>query len=289
MVASGAVRVGSTGPGHSEATVPIPDPTASIATASTATAHPAKATTSRRRHARRSRWLLLVLLVPALLGVASCASSGAGPAAPASGRSAVDLKETAVARPTTDTEVFLAPDAAEPDQVLPARTEFGSPLALMVVDDRVPGWLEVLLPTRPNQSAGWIRADGVEVRRTTMAVRVDLATRRLVVSDAGAVVLETPVAVGAPGTPTPTGTFFVVDELATGSASSSYGPFAFGLSAHSEVLTEFAGGDGQVGIHGTNDPSSIGNPVSNGCVRVPNEVAVRLNELLVLGTPVVVA
>lgn len=194
-----------------------------------------------------------------------------------------------MARPTVDTEVFLAPDASELDQVLPARTGFGSPLALMVVDDRVPGWLEVLLPTRPNRSTGWIRSDGVEVRRTTMAVRVDLATRRLVVSDAGAVVLETPVAVGAPGTPTPTGTFFVVDELATGSMSSSYGPFAFGLSAHSEVLTEFAGGDGQVGIHGTNDPSSIGNPVSNGCVRVPNEVAVRLNELLVLGTPVVVA
>jgi lipoprotein-anchoring transpeptidase ErfK/SrfK len=194
-----------------------------------------------------------------------------------------------VARPTVDTEVFSAPDAAGPDQVLPARTEFGSPLALMVVDDRVSGWLEVLLPTRPNQSTGWIRADGVEVRRTTMAVRVDLAARRLVVSDAGNVVLETPVAVGAPGTPTPTGTFFVVDELATGSTSSSYGPFAFGLSAHSEVLTEFAGGDGQVGIHGTNDPSSIGNPVSNGCVRVPNEVAIRLNELLGLGTPVVVA
>jgi lipoprotein-anchoring transpeptidase ErfK/SrfK len=273
--------------------VPIADPTssttiASTATAPTATVNSAEAATSRRRPARRARRLLLVLLVPALLA-AACSTSGAGPAAPASGRSAADLTETAVARPTVDTEVFSAPDAAGPDQVLPARTEFGSPLALMVVDDRVPGWLEVLLPTRPNQSTGWIRADGVEVRRTTIAVRVDLAARRLVVSDAGNIVLETPVAVGAPGTPTPTGTFFVVDELATGSTSSSYGPFAFGLSAHSEVLTEFAGGDGQVGIHGTNDPSSIGNPVSNGCVRVPNEVAVRLNELLGLGTPVVVA
>ena len=55
------------------------------------------------------------------------------------------------------------------------------------------------------------------------------------------------------------------------------------------MLTEFAGGDGQVGIHGTDDPGSIGNPVSNGCVRVPNDVAVQLAELLPLGTPVVVA
>jgi lipoprotein-anchoring transpeptidase ErfK/SrfK len=269
--------------------VPIVDPTTSAPTASTATDHAARTAAPRRCLVRRSRRLLLALLVVALAGAAACSSPGAGPAAPASGRSAADLTETAVARPTVDTEVFTAPDAAGPVRVLPARTEFGSPLALMVVDDRVPGWLEVLLPTRPNQSTGWIRADGVEVRRTTIAVRVDLAARRLVVSDAGNIVLETPVAVGAPGTPTPTGTFFVVDELATGSMSSSYGPFAFGLSAHSEVLTEFAGGDGQVGIHGTNDPSSIGNPVSNGCVRVPNEVAVRLNELLGLGTPVVVA
>jgi lipoprotein-anchoring transpeptidase ErfK/SrfK len=269
--------------------VPIADPTTSAPTASTATDHAARTAAPRRCLVRRSRRLLLALLVVALAGAAACSSPGAGPAAPASGRSAADLTETAVARPTADTEVFTAPDAAGPVRVLPARTEFGSPLALMVVDDRVPGWLEVLLPARPNQSTGWIRADGVEVRRTTIAVRVDLAARRLVVSDAGNIVLETPVAVGAPGTPTPTGTFFVVDELATGSTSSSYGPFAFGLSAHSEVLTEFAGGDGQVGIHGTNDPSSIGNPVSNGCVRVPNEVAVRLNELLGLGTPVVVA
>ncbi|HEY6531060.1 MAG TPA: L,D-transpeptidase [Acidimicrobiales bacterium] len=255
-------------------------------TASTTVAHPAEERSS-RRPVGRFHWLLLVLLVPALLGVAACSSSGAGPAA--SGRSASALEETSVARPVVDTEVFAAPDASRPDQVLPARTEFGSPLALVVVDDSVPGWLEVQLPTRPNESTGWIRSDGVEVRRVTMAVLVDLEARRLVVTDAGAVVLEAPVAVGASATPTPTGTFFVVDKLATGSASGPYGPFAFGLSAHSEVLTEFAGGDGQVGIHGTNDTSSIGNPVSNGCVRVPNDVVTQLNELLPLGTPVVVA
>ena len=116
-----------------------------------------------------------------------------------------------------------------------------------------------------------------------------MAARRLVVTDGGRVVLETAVAVGAAGTPTPTGTFFLVDKLATGQPDGPYGPFAFGLSAHSEVLTEFAGGDGQVGVHGTSDPTSIGRPVSNGCVRVPNGVAALLEDLLPLGTPVTIA
>jgi lipoprotein-anchoring transpeptidase ErfK/SrfK len=101
-------------------------------------------------------------------------------------------------------------------------------------------------------------------------------------------VLTTPVAVGSPESPTPTGHFFLVDKLDTQSASSAYGPFAFGLSGHSDVLTEFAGGDGQIGIHGTNDPSSIGNAVSHGCVRVPNDVIAQLNDLVPLGTPVTI-
>ena len=55
------------------------------------------------------------------------------------------------------------------------------------------------------------------------------------------------------------------------------------------MLTEFAGGDGQIGIHGTNDPASIGHDVSHGCIRVPNQVMEELNRILPLGTPVVVS
>ena len=93
---------------------------------------------------------------------------------------------------------------------------------------------------------------------------------------------------GAADAPTPTGAFYVIDKLATGDPDDTYGPFAFGLSAHSDVLTDFAGGDGQVGIHGTNDPGSIGEAVSHGCIRVPNDVAVVLEERLHLGTPVTI-
>jgi lipoprotein-anchoring transpeptidase ErfK/SrfK len=41
-------------------------------------------------------------------------------------------------------------------------------------------------------------------------------------------------------------------------------------------------------IHGTNDPSSIGNSVSAGCLRVSERSLVRLKPVLGLGTPVIV-
>ncbi len=130
------------------------------------------------------------------------------------------------------------------------------------------------------------RLQSVQVAAWRSANRTAWASK-LSVGDA--VVLETPVAVGAPDAPTPTGTFAVIDRLQSPDPASPYGPFALGLSAHSDTFSEFAGGDGQIGIHGTDDPSSIGQAVSHGCVRVPNDVVARLAELLPLGTPVIVA
>jgi lipoprotein-anchoring transpeptidase ErfK/SrfK len=67
---------------------------------------------------------------------------------------------------------------------------------------------------------------------------------------------------------------------------SVYGPYAYGLSAHSDALTSFSGGDAEVGIHGNNDASVLGQSVSSGCVRMSNDGITRLTEMLPLGTPV---
>jgi lipoprotein-anchoring transpeptidase ErfK/SrfK len=170
---------------------------------------------------------------------------------------------------------------------LPAQTEFGSPRALLVVD-RQPGWVRVQLPVRPNGSTGWVPEDAVDLVAGDHRVEVDLAARRLTVFDGDEVLLETAVAVGAPDAPTPTGTFALIDRLQSPDPAGAYGPFALGLSAHSDTFSEFAGGDGQIGIHGTDDPSSIGQPVSHGCVRVPNDVVTLLATVLPLGTPVTI-
>ena len=225
--------------------------------------------------------------VPAAIETSAPTTSVPAPSATAAADDPA-LHASTVARATADVAVYAAPGAPAPSSVLPATTEFGSPRALLVVADEGE-WLEVSLPVRPNGSTGWVRRDGLELRTVDEAVLVDTTTRILTLLDAGVPVLTTPVAVGTPENPTPTGAFFVVDKLDTGDPSGPYGRFAIGVSAHSDTLTEFAGGDGQVGIHGTDDPASIGQAASHGCVRVPADVAQRLADTVNLGTPVVVS
>jgi lipoprotein-anchoring transpeptidase ErfK/SrfK len=64
-----------------------------------------------------------------------------------------------------------------------------------------------------------------------------------------------------------------------------YGAYAYGLSAYSNVIRSWRWG-GVVGIHGTNDQSSIGRAVSHGCIRLRNDDISRLVRILPLGTPV---
>jgi lipoprotein-anchoring transpeptidase ErfK/SrfK len=168
------------------------------------------------------------------------------------------------------------------------KTKLGSKTTLLALDSK-DGWVQVALPTRPNGSQGWVEAGDVQPRTDDFAINVDLGAKKITVQKNGQSVLESPVAVGADSTPTPKGTFYTTDLLDTGNANGDYGPFAFGLSGHSDTLTEFAGGDGQIGIHGTDDPSSIGKAVSHGCVRMPNDVITKLATMIPLGTPVTIA
>ena len=181
-------------------------------------------------------------------------------------------------------EVYAAPGGA-PMLTLTPTTSFGTTRVLLVEEERN-GWLKVRLPIRPNHQTGWIPADRVSVEDVDLAVHIDLQTRTLTVGDGDVALLSTPVAIGTTEHPTPVGTFYITDKLATPDPDGAYGPFAFGLSGYSETLTEFAGGDGQIGIHGTNDPTSIGREASHGCIRVPNAIVEDLADLLPLGTPV---
>lgn len=82
------------------------------------------------------------------------------------------------------------------------------------------------------------------------------------------------VAVGKPSTPTPKGTFRIKNK-----AANPGGPFGarwLGLSITS----------GGYGIHGTNNPSSIGNAVSNGCIRMYNNDIIFLYNTVPVGTTV---
>ncbi len=181
-------------------------------------------------------------------------------------------------------DVFDSPDVgAAPSRTLANPRPSGAEEAFLVIGRR-PGWLVVMLPVRPNGSTGWIRSDDVTLAGHDYRIVVELGAHRLTVFKGDAVFHEEPVGVGVATTPTPGGRFYTVELFR--SQKAAYGPYAYGLSGYSEVLYDFAGGDGQFGIHGTSDPAGLGTDVSNGCIRMSNEGITKLAETLPIGVPV---
>lgn len=173
---------------------------------------------------------------------------------------------------------------AKPVATLTATTPMGSARVLLAKRD-AGEWIEVLLPVRPNGATGWVRRSDVVVQQITERIVIDISDRTLVLRAGGSQVVSTKVATGAARTPTPVGTFFVTDRVRTTDPKGAYGAFALGISAHSASLTKFGDGDAQIGIHGTNEPASIGTATTHGCVRVPNSVVRKLEDVP-LGTPI---
>lgn len=101
---------------------------------------------------------------------------------------------------------------------------------------------------------------------------VDLSDRTLYLLDSNIVVNAYPVGIGKIVTRTPFGEFTIINkELNPGGP---YGAFWMGLSKP------------HYGIHGTDNPSSIGKQVSHGCIRMQNEDVLALSKLVPLGTRV---
>jgi lipoprotein-anchoring transpeptidase ErfK/SrfK len=148
-------------------------------------------------------------------------------------------------------------------------------------------WLHVQLPLRPNGVTGWVRADRVGRIAVSTRIVVDLSERTVRFYKDGRLALQARAAIGAAATPTPLGTYYVNQRLIPSDAGGPFGPGAIGISAFSPVLTGWAQG-GPVAIHGTNEPWSIGRAVSNGCIRIPNDVDKRLFAEAPAGTPVLI-
>jgi lipoprotein-anchoring transpeptidase ErfK/SrfK len=181
--------------------------------------------------------------------------------------------------------LYRSPTATRAWTFLRNPNSMGAPAVLLVEsasDDR----FEVALPIRPNGRTAWVRAADVRLSRVDYRVDVDLTRHRVTVRRGDRVVVRSAAGVGRSLTPTPSGTYYVTALLKQPDPTGIYGPYAFALSGHSTVLDEFAGGNGRIGLHGTNNPSGIGSDVSHGCIRVPNAVIRRLARMLPLGTPV---
>lgn len=189
--------------------------------------------------------------------------------------------------------VFAVPGDPAPSQQFPnpwlydpGNSSTGVPQTFLVKSQRPDGWVEVLLPVRPNGSTGWVQMNDVTLTKNPYRIAVSLGAHTITVTNAHDVIYTGPVAIGAADTPTPTGNYYLYVLLQSPDPGGAYGPFAYGLSSHSDALETFAGGDAEIGIHGNDDASALGQSVSHGCIRIDNAAITDLASKLPLGTPV---
>ena len=150
------------------------------------------------------------------------------------------------------------------------------------------GWLHVRLPGRPNGFTGWIRQRATLLSTTSWHLVVDISGRRMTAYQNGRPVRTVKAIVGKPSTPTPRGEFFVEEAIQL-RATDVGAPYALALSARSNVLQEFAGGPGQIALHGlANIGGVLGSAVSHGCVRLDNSTMHWLVLRIGPGVPVTV-
>jgi lipoprotein-anchoring transpeptidase ErfK/SrfK len=173
----------------------------------------------------------------------------------------------------------------------------GGPTVLPIIGSKTDAagraWLQVRLPGRAPGSiapprTGWLLANRTTRSTTAWHVVVDRATRLVTVYRQGRVQRRYRVIVGAPRTPTPSGSFFVEENVRM-PATTAGAPFALAISARSAVLHEFAGGPGQIALHGTdNVGGQLGTAVSHGCIRLDRAAITWLASNIAAGTPITI-
>ena len=225
------------------------------------------------------------LAAAALAVAALCAPAPALAAPPASARVAVLLKAHPVrSYPGLD---------AQPTETISARRPLTrTPTSLPILQSATSAdgrrWLWARLPGRPNGRTGWILARDVAIDVVRWQVRVDLSARRLTAYRSGHRVRSFRVVVGKAATPTPRGAFFVEEIVRLGKGA-ELGPYAMALSARSTVLQEFAGGPGQIALHGRGRIGGTpGRAQSHGCVRLRDADITWLAQHVLAGTPVTI-
>lgn len=126
-------------------------------------------------------------------------------------------------------------------------------------------------------------------KSTEKKIGVNIASRILTLYEGDTKIKMYPVGVGRTSTPTPTGfykvqnkevnpTWIDPDDTSIQIASGPDNPIGY----------RWIGFHGNYGIHGTNNPGSIGGYVSNGCIRMKEPDVEDLYQYVSIGTPVTV-
>jgi hypothetical protein len=251
---------------------------------------------------------LLAALVAVLLAVscASASSSGGGFAL-----SAAQLSQDAA--PPADPESDWAVQVATAKPEVPVVTAFASPPPELGIDDpppdatTLPGAnLSPIPGPTPNVSSStvlggwsfnnptyfdnplvflWIKAAEVDVTTHEWHAEINVTTNTLKVWDGDELRAETQVVDGKPSSPTPLGRFYFNEKIQR-TPTSAYGSWIISTNAYSDSLEVFDDGLPVFAVHGTNNPAQVGSDISNGCVRVPNEIIEMMATEMPMGSPI---
>lgn len=132
---------------------------------------------------------------------------------------------------------------------------------------------------------GAFAAEPVTATLPHRTILISLADRKLALIEDDRLVKIYDIAIGTPRTPTPTGNLHIINKLVRPTwyhrgrvirpgRNNPLGPRWIGLSRHG------------YGIHGTNEPNSIGKAASHGCIRMRSAEAEELFKLVHVGDPV---
>ena len=128
-------------------------------------------------------------------------------------------------------------------------------------------------------------AEALAQENSASAVRkivVSIPDRKLAVIESGHVVKIFSTAVGAPKTPSPTGTFQIVQRIPDPTwytKGKIVGPGKANPIGTRWIGLSLKG----YGIHGTNNPASIGHSASHGCIRLRNQDVEELFTMVAVG------
>ncbi len=135
--------------------------------------------------------------------------------------------------------------------------------------------LQSLLNANPGVAPGNLYVNQViclPITPIILSITISIMMKTLTLYRNGRFFKAYPVATGKPTTPTPTGTFTIVNKQIN--PGGPFGTRWMGLSKP------------HYGIHGTNKPASIGTAASNGCVRMYNTDVEDLFNYVSVGTVV---
>jgi hypothetical protein len=172
----------------------------------------------------------------------------------------------------------------DPVATVPSHVFNNEPLWMPIIEARH-GWALVLLPCRPDGTAGWIHlTDSVVVAIHHVHIEVDTRAHTVTLVNNGDR-RTWPAGVGKPSSPTPRGRTFVLGTVECGPGLVQRG---IALAAHAPTHLAYRAGLSEIGMHTWPTAKMFGRAGGDGSVCIPAEAMTVIEATAPAGTPVLI-